>query len=286
MYYAWNYRGFMDIHDRQGVRMCEPEQRLDASRWNAEVNWATVPGGVVYQRIPHFAPTGDSDTWLFNIAKWKAHAMCLTQSVKNEQGLVAHPFVRFCPGWSNVLKPAPVMKECIAPNVEQKIKTYFENHKRNGFHRYFGPNEQRVSPIAQEIWAHKTCDNQSVMKTGLAMVEGIYGRDGDGFGVGDDIMANVVMFSKHKFRLDVVGLWLGGHEPGNVHLYRIAKERGLTDTFNPWEIPVYEWVNGKAEPRKLSDFPRTPLKTAYLRLPGEPVYHMVNERFDYDKYKV
>ena len=44
-------------------------------------------------------------------------------------------------------------------------------------------------------------------------------------------------------RLDLVGLWLGGHEPGNVHFYRIAKERGLSDTFNPWDVEVYEWTD-------------------------------------------
>ena len=79
----------------------------------------------------------------------------------------------------------------------------------------------------QEIWAHKTCDNMSVLKTGLAMIEGIYGRDGNGFGIGNDHLTNLVMFSKDKFRLDLIGLYLGGHEPGNINLYRIAKERGL-----------------------------------------------------------
>jgi uncharacterized protein (DUF362 family) len=126
----------------------------------------------------------------------------------------------------------------------------------------------------------------SVMKTGLAMVEGIYGRDGDGFNVGNDYLTNLVFFGKDKFRVDLVGLWLGGHEPGNVHLYRIAKERGLSDTFNPWDVPVYEWIDGKAVPRKLSDFERTPLKSPYLRLPGEEEYHLANEPFDYDKYKI
>ena len=28
------------------------------------------------------------------------------------------------------------------------------------------------------------------------------------------------------------------------------------------------------------------LKTYYLQKPGEPVYHMVDERFDYDKVKL
>jgi uncharacterized protein (DUF362 family) len=126
----------------------------------------------------------------------------------------------------------------------------------------------------------------SVLKTGLAMIEGIYGRSGNGFEIGEDYLTNMVMFSKDKFRLDLIGLYLGGHEPGNVHLYRIAKERGLTDTFNPWEVPVYEWVDGKAVPAKLTDFPRASLNTYYLQRAGEPEYHLVNEPFDYDRHKV
>jgi hypothetical protein len=94
------------------------------------------------------------------------------------------------------------------------------------------------------------------------------------------------MFGKNPFRVDLVGLWLGGHEPGNVHFYRIAKERGLSDTFNPWEVPVYEWTGGSAIPRKLTDFPRTLLKTYYLQKAGEPNYHLVNEPFDYDRVKL
>jgi hypothetical protein len=117
------------------------------------------------------------------------------------------------------------------------------------------------------------------------MIEGIYGRDGDGFTLGQDYLTNLVMFSKDKFRLDLIGLYLGGHEPGNVHLYRIAKERGLSDTFNPWEVPLYEWTDGAAVPRKLTDFPRHPLKTIYLAREGEPELHLVNDPFDYDKYK-
>jgi uncharacterized protein (DUF362 family) len=286
MLHAWHYRGFTDIHERHGVRMNEPEQRLDPGRRNAEIAWSTVPDAVVYKRIPHYAPVGDSDSWLLNIAKWKGHSMCLTQAVKNEQGLVAFPYVRFCPGWSMVTGAPDHMKDNIAPNVERRVNTFFENHRRNGFTRYAGLEVQRVGPIAQEIWAHKTCDNQSVLKTGLSIIEGIYGRDGDGFNVGNDYLTNLVMFSKHKFRLDLIGLWLGGHEPGNIHLYRIAKERGLTDTFNPWDVPVYEWLDGKAVPRKLSDFPRTPLKSPYLTMPGEAEYHLAGERFDYDKFKL
>jgi uncharacterized protein (DUF362 family) len=176
------------------------------------------------------------------------------------------------------------MKPDIHPEVEPRVKRYFESHVRMNYARY--DSAARLSPMHQEIWAHKTCDNQSVLETGLAMIEGIYGRDGDGFGVGDDYLANLVLFSKDKFRLDVIGLYLGGHEPGNINVYRIAKERGLSDTFNPWEIPLFEWVGGEAVPVKLADLPRTPLKTYYLQKDGEPLYHLVDEPFDYDRYKL
>jgi uncharacterized protein (DUF362 family) len=282
----WNYRGFVDINDRHGVRM------NDTERWDRDFRsayglvWKDVPDPVIYRRIPHFAPVGEDNTWLLNIAKWKAHGMCLTLAAKNEQGLVPRPFVRFCPGWRGVTGVPQIMKGDICKDAKQRVTKYFENHRRMGYSRYDLPEkDHHLFPLGQEIWSHKTCDNQSVLRTGLAMIEGITGRDGDGFGVGNDHLTNLVMFSKDKFRLDIIGLWLGGHEPGNVALYRIAKERGLTDTFNPWEIPIYEWVDGKPVERKLQDFPRTPIKTGYLRRPEEPRFHLVNEPFDYDKHK-
>jgi uncharacterized protein (DUF362 family) len=280
----WNVRGYVDINERLGVEMNECQRRVRNFREDYEMTWSKVPDAVVYSRIPHYAPVNQPDTWLLNIAKWKAHGMCLTQSVKNEQGLVIVPYVRFCPGWRMVTGVPDFMKPDIHPRAETVINSFFDRHVKMGYSRYDSPAE--LSPMHQEIWAHKTIDHMSVMRTGLAMIEGIYGRDGDGFGVGNDYLANLVMFGKDKFRLDLIGLYLAGHEPGNVNLYRTAKERGLSDTFNPWEVPVYEWADGNAVPRKLTDFPRTPLKTYYLQRRGEPLYHLVNEPFDYDKHKV
>ena len=280
----WNLRGFVDINERLGIEMNECERRVRHFKEGYEINWSKVPGGVVYTRIPHYAPVNEPDTFLLNIAKWKAHGMCLSQTVKNEQGLTVLPYVRYCPGWQMVLGVPDFMKPDIHPDVERVVKKFFERHVKLNYSRY--DSRASLSPAHQEIWAHKTLDNMSVLKTGLAMIEGIYGRDGNGFGFGNDYLTNLVMFGKDKFRVDMIGLYLGGHEPGNVHLYRIAKERGLSDTFNPWEVPVYEWIDGKAVPRKLTDFQRTPLKTYYLKRDGEPEYHLVNEPFDYDKVKV
>jgi len=290
-YDTWNLRGFNDINERLGVEIGESQPRPRHLRDGFGITWAKVPDGVVFTRIPHYAPVGEPDTWLLNVAKWKAHSMCLTQAVKNEQGLVAQPYTTFCGGWRTVLKVADFVKPDIHPRVEQVVNDFFERHRKLNYTRYDTRAATRgqssgIGPLEQEIWAHKTCDNVSTVTTGLAMIEGIYGRDGNGFAVGQDYLTNLVMFGKDKFRLDVIGLYLGGHEPGNVHLYRIAKERGLSDTFNPWEIPVYEWVDGAAVPRKLGDFPRYPLKTIYMTREGEPEPHLVNDPFDYGKYKV
>jgi len=283
--HSLNWRGFADIHDRYGVEMNDPDRRPRHFRDGYEITWSTVPEPVVFKRIPHYAPVNEPDTWLLNIAKWKAHGMCMTLSVKNEQGLVVMPFVRFCQGWRMVTGAPDYVKAEIHPQAEERLKRYFENHRRLGYSRY--DSRAELGPMEQEIWAQKTCDNMSVLRTGLAIIEGIYGRDGNGFEIGDDHLTNLVMFSLDKFRLDIIGTWLAGHEPGNVHLFRIAKERGLADTFNPWEIPIFEWEpGGRPTARKLSDFPRTPLKTYYLQRPGEPLYHLVNEPFDYDKVKI
>jgi uncharacterized protein (DUF362 family) len=285
-FHRWNLRGFVDINERLGIEMNEPERRVRNFRDGYDMTWSKVPDAVVYSRIPHYAPVNEPDTWVLNIAKWKAHGMCLTQSVKNEQGMVVLPYVRFCPGWRMVTGVPDWMKGDIHPAVEQRVNRFFENHRKLGYSRYDSPAS--LSPMNQEIWAHKTCDNMSVLrKTGLAMIEGIYGRDGNGFEIGNDYLTNLVMFGKDRFRVDLIGLYLGGHEPGNVNLYRTAKERGLSDTFNPWEVEIYEWTEGGVPVRrKLTDFPRTPLKTYYLQKDGEPEYHLVNEPFDYDKRKI
>jgi len=284
-FHSWNYRGLSDINDRHGVEMNEPERRVRNFKESFEMTWTKVPDPVIYKRIPHFAPVNEPDTWLLNIAKWKSHGMCMTLSAKNVQGLVVKPFVRFCPGWQMVTGVPDWMKEFIPSEVEPKVNGYFANHKKLGYSRYDSPAS--LAPINQEIWAHKTCDNTQVLNPGLNIIEGIYGRDGDGFGVGHDYLTNLVMFGKDRFKLDIVGMYLGGHEPGNVNLFRIAKERGMLDNFNPHEVELYEWVEGEAPVRrKLADFDRTPLKTYYLQRAGEPLFHLVNEPFDYDKVKI
>ena len=105
-----------------------------------------------------------------------------------------------------------------------------------------------------ETWAQRTLDNLSVTDTGLCVIEGLYARSGPE----EDIMANVLLFGKDPFRVDIIGHWLGGHEPGNLGFFHGALDRGLCDVLNPMDIPVYRWESGMATQTWLTDFERIP----------------------------
>jgi hypothetical protein len=120
------------------------------------------------------------------------------------------------------------------------------------------------------------------------VIEGIYAQDGDAFdggpgpsGLPNQFMTNVLVFGKDAFRLDIVGHWLGGHEPGNFGLFHVARERGVSTALDPRNVPVYEWTDDGPKLTPLERFERTPLLAPYLEKPGEAKYHMVNEPYAY-----
>ena len=101
-------------------------------------------------------------------------------------------------------------------------------------------------------------------------------------------MTNVIIFGKNPFYVDIIGHWLGGHEPGNFGLFHLAKERSFISSINPMKIPVYEWkANGNAVLTPLINFERTSLKTYYLQRnyngQNEPYWHLCNEPYDYNE---
>jgi hypothetical protein len=182
------------------------------------------------------------------------------------------------------------------PNWSADIGANYTRHKNAGIPRWDKPTQN--GGIWMETWASRCLDNNSVTKSGLYVVEGVYGRDGDGFlngpntgtklstGEAWDYMSNIVIFGKNQMYVDIIGHWLAGHEPGNFGLFHIAKERGLSTRINPALIPVYEWkADGTATLTPLSSFQRTPLKTYYLQRNynggTEDYYHMCDEPYTY-----
>jgi hypothetical protein len=230
--------------------------------------------------------------------------MGLTLACKNFQGAVGNGYQHFCQKMGSVMTiPAEHRNPTVEADIERALKRHVGTLPRRD--RPVKPDDAKnktavdtYDTICQEVWTHRTLDSLSATKFGLHIVEGVYGRDGN-FGPGPnpegnennprgkawDYMTNIIIFGKDPFRVDLVGKWLGGHEPGNFGFFHIAMERGMLDVLNPMNIPVYHWENGSAVRMPLTWFTRTPLKTFYLQRDyggyNEPFWHLVDEPFDY-----
>ena len=212
--------------------------------------------------------------------------MGLTLCTKNMQGTIAQPYQALCSGIYSTLG---MKQEHKNPTAKSVIIDNYNRHLADGIPRW-------ENGLGQETWATRTMDNISTMNFGLCIIEGIYGRDGDGNSGGPnppgnednnkgeawDFMTNVIIFGKNPVHVDNIGFWLAGHEPGNFGQFHIAMERGLSGYINPGSIPLYLWENGVPTLAQLDDFQRTPLKTNYLKKDSsEPYWHLVNEPYDY-----
>jgi uncharacterized protein (DUF362 family) len=293
------YTGYEEMTERTGIQAVYfPGSRritaltLDDLLPGSEVIWKDCPQGVVFKRIGYMAPYNQVGSWLLNIAKFKAHGMGMTLCVKNLQGMCVTPHVRFCEDTQITLQhPEHILKD-FQPGFADRIAQLHANHYWAGYPRWDRPGTAYNSGYGMEAWSQRTCDSLSVTQVGLNIIEGIYGRNGNGFmsgpgpeGLAEDFLTNILIFGKDPFRVDIIGNWLSGHEPGNFGLFHIAKERGLSNVVNPWEIPVYIWDRYNPQPVSLASLPRTPLVTTYLRQDynggSEEQYHLVDEPFDY-----
>jgi len=306
-------RGYVAMAQRVGAKVRPVTGTIktgeDANDARAFV-WKEVPDGVVSTQLPYLWPFNAPDSWNLNVAKFKAHEMGLTLAAKNWQGSHPDPFQRYCAKWPDINSlqklEKTINREYINPKVHEVVEANFKRHLRT-IPRWNTPDVPRDHPeyndgyyytaLCMELWAQRTIDNHVASPMGLHIIEGIYGHDGD-FSNGPnpfgnennydgrawDYMTNLVIFGKNPYLVDIVGHWLGGHEPGNFGLFHIAMERGKLDMLNPMHIPVYEWQDGVAVRRPLNSFTRTPLRSFYLQQRGkEPLWHLCNEPFDYSK---
>ncbi len=237
------------------------------------------PDGVVFRRTKYLGPFATPGSFLVNVAKLKSHAMGLTLCVKNLQGTNLPPYIRFCGGIN------PAIADAFQPDAQAHVDERYEAHRRAGLPRW-----DTAKGAWMEMWAQRTLDHYALVQptVGLHVIEGIYAQNGDGFdggpgpsGLPDVFLTNVVVFGRDAFRVDIVGHWLGGHEPGNIGLFHLAKERGLSTALDPRNVPVYEWTKHGPKLRRLDSFARQPLTTLYLQREGEERYHLCDEPFAY-----
>jgi len=274
----WGPAGYTDMATRTGSHMNDTHEITVDNLSEDKVQWIDVPDGVWFRKIPYIWPINAPNTWLLNISKFKAHGMGLTLCSKNLQGTICHDYQLFC-------STPKGTDEHFNPERDNLTNASYSRHLADGIPRW-------ENGLKMEKWISRTLDNKSATPAGLHIIEGIYGRDGNGFLNGPnageyktdeawDYMTNIVIFGKDQFRVDIIGHWLGGHEPGNFGLFHIAMERGFSNVLNPYSIPVYEWVNGVATRISLDEFERIPLKTNYLKKDDETLYHLCDEPFDY-----
>ncbi len=262
-------------------------------------NWIDIPDGRWFKKLPQLEPVNQPDTWLLDMAKFKAHGMGITLCCKNLQGVVSRPFTSFC---SASFRNTDLPRGCVREDAAEQLKASYTRHVRESrIPRWDRPGD--TGGIWQEIWATRTLDHLSVTRPGLCVIEGIYGRDGDAGnrgphellaktdkfpGVGArDYMSNVIIFGKNPYRTDCIGHYLAGQEPGNFGFFHLAIERGLSDALDPHQIPVYIWENGAATLVPVEKLPRTPLLTYYLARDynggSEKQYHLCDEPYDYSQ---
>ncbi len=263
--------GFIELAGRHQVHYEDDDSRTPTTK--------ECPEGVVFRRTKYLGPFNYPDSYLINIAKMKTHSMGLTLCTKNLQGTNAPPYIRFCGGIQQVIA------NDFQPDAQKHVEDIFEKHLRGGLPRW---NTEKG--LWMEMWIQRTLDHYSLIRPsiGLNVIEGIYSQNGDGFdggpgadGLPEIFMTNMLVFGKDAFRVDIIGHWLGGHEPGNFGLFHIARERGISTALNPRNIPVYLWEDDGPKLSPLESLTRTPLQTPYLQIAGEPRFHMCNEPFAY-----
>jgi uncharacterized protein (DUF362 family) len=294
--FLWKTNGYSDMAERNNFSLKDLSSK-DYWDLGDEIIFKKIDG-VVFKEVGFMAPMTAPDTFLISIAKFKAHQMGITGAIKNLQGITAKRFHNYCGGSVDIFKTYDKRyHQFFQPDYLSRIAELHKKHVDAGYPRW---SEKLDRPpldggFWMEQWAQRMCDSYSVTPTGISIVEGIYGRDGDGFqggphdGKAMDFMSNNVIFGKDPFRVDIITHWLAGHEPGNFGLFHIGIERGLSNVLDPFDIPVYLWKDGKAKKIKLDSLTRTPLLTYYLRRntngQNEDKYHMVDEPFDYKSWK-
>ncbi len=288
-------RGWTGMAERTGADIRDLDGGVDGIGAENLV-WTSTPQGLWYRRIPYLWPVNAENTWMLNLAKFKTHGMGVTLCCKNVQGTISKPYQQHCSGPDSSMSMKAGDRN---PNYATEIRGNYTRHKNAGVPRWDRPGADFNCGLGMETWASRCTDNNLALRDrmGLHIIEGIYGRDGNGFLVGPntgtvnsseawDYMTNIIIFGKNPVHVDNIGHWLAGHEPGNFGLFHLAADRGMGKALNPMNIPVYEWkADGSAKLTPLTEFARTPLKTYYLQRnysgQTEPYFHLCDEPYDY-----
>ncbi len=292
---------YVAMGERTGAEVREMADKIGVIDEN-DVVWVDTPEGIWYRKIPYLWPINAPDSFLINIAKFKAHSMGLTLCAKGLQGSIVKNYQAHCTAYNARMDMNSAHQN---PYAKQTIFNNYRRHLADGVPRWERPGDNTWnSGIGMETWASRCIDNNAATPVGLHVLEGIYAIDGHFFsgpnpagnennpkGESWEYLTNYVIFGMNAFHIDIIGHWLGGHEPGNLGLFHMSMENGLSKYLNPMNIPLYEWKDGGAVMADLTSFERQPLLTYYMQRnwtgdATEDYWHLIDEPFDYTTVSV
>ena len=184
----WDANGFADVCTRTGANLKDCEAGVSGLPAE-DINWVDVPDGIWYRKIPYLWPINVTNGFLLNIAKFKAHGMGLTLCCKNMQGIVSKPYTSLCS--SITASPRGLDPESInLTEGKKEIYANYDRHLKEGIPRWDKPGTSSNCGLGMETWSTRTLDNLSTMSFGLCIIEGIYGRDGNGHSGGPNPSGN------------------------------------------------------------------------------------------------
>lgn len=121
--------------------------------------------------------------------------------------------VRHCTAWGDSMG---IAESDIVDQALDKIHNQYQKHKTSGIPKWEVDSSDITGGLGMETWINRCFDNHSTLVPGLNIIEGIYGRDGNGFyegphnGKGMDKITNFILFGKNAFNVDIIGHYLNG----------------------------------------------------------------------------
>ena len=204
--------------------------------------------------------------------------MGLTLCVKNLQGTNVPPYIRFCGGLN------PALGADFRPDAPKHVDALFEKHLQRR-PPAVGDGEGRVDGDVgpahhRPLHAHPAERRPAPDRRHLRPERGRIRR-----GAGAERPARSLHDEHPRLRqgrlpCDIVGHWLGGHEPGNFGLFHLGRERGVT-TPSTRRTPGLRVADDGPRLAPLDSFARVALATPYLPKKGEPRFHICDEPFAY-----
>ena len=89
--FQWEDMGWRGMTERNGIDLRDlSSMDIWELKKGRDLNFISIPDGIVFKEVAYMAPMNEPDTFLVNIAKFKAHGMGITASIKNLQHTSRH----------------------------------------------------------------------------------------------------------------------------------------------------------------------------------------------------